>query len=54
MKDTFETPPLELTITVRKWTIKDKYPCPQCGKKLAYPNYICEQDNIKIKPKVQF
>jgi hypothetical protein len=49
-----DVPPVELTIVVRKWTIKDKYPCPQCGKKLAYPNYLCEADNIKLKPKVQF
>lgn len=49
-----DAPPVELTIIVKKWTIKDKYPCPQCGNKLAYPNYICEADNIKLKPKMQF
>lgn len=39
---------------VKKWTIKDKYPCPKCGTKLGMPNYICTQCNIKLKVKMQF
>lgn len=44
----------ELQIMVKKWTIKDKYPCPQCNAKLAHPNYTCEKCQIKLKPKMQF
>lgn len=41
-------------ITVKKWTIKDKYPCPKCNKKVEYPEYTCENCNIKIKPVIKF
>lgn len=43
-----------VNIIVRKWTIKDKYPCTKCGKKLVYPLYECDKCQIKIKPKMTF
>lgn len=43
-----------INITVKKWTIKDKYPCPKCSKKLGYPDYTCIDCNVKIKPKMNF
>lgn len=43
-----------INITVKKWTIKDKYPCPKCGKKLVYPLYDCVKCDLHIKPKIQF
>lgn len=46
--------PVELSIIVRSWKKTDKYPCPECGKKLGMPDYTCTKCNIKLKPKLQF
>jgi len=36
------------------WRKTDKYYCPECGKKVSYPEYICNDCNVKLKLKMKF
>lgn len=54
MKITQSDPPKKVIVSVKKWTIKDKFYCTQCGKKVEYPSYTCTPCNIKITPVINF
>jgi len=44
----------EIKKIVYSWRKSDKYECPECGKKLSYPDYECKECDIKLKLKVKF
>lgn len=54
MDDIKKDEPKPFIISVKSWRNTDKYPCPECGKKIGMPTYICEPCNIKIKPVMKF
>lgn len=54
MIEQIQQEPIRLTIDVKSWTTKSKYPCPKCSAKLSYPDYTCKPCNIKIVPTMKF
>ena len=44
----------EIDKLVTSWRHTDKFPCPECKKKLCAPKYECKSCNIKIKLKMRF
>lgn len=49
-----EEQPKKIIVSVKKWTIKDKFYCTNCGKQVMYPQYTCTPCNIKIQPVINF
>lgn len=41
-------------INIKSWRKTDKYPCPECSKKLSMPDYTCKNCNVKVKPIIKF
>jgi hypothetical protein len=57
MKINPETGLEEISVTLSKWKITDKIPCPKCNKQLqmnSEKKYICEPCKVHVKPRIQF
>ena len=57
MKINPETGLEEIQVTLSKWKITDKIPCPKCNTPIAMnadKKYICEPCKVYIKPRMHF
>lgn len=41
-------------IRINSWRITDVFRCPKCSKKVPYPDYTCDDCNVRVKPVILF